>query len=238
MQSALLTANLSETPALKEKSTYHAQGIYRLGSDVREGSELLLRQHGGYSLNDILDKPELFTKLLPGLFEAKIHCFPFIQDKHGQRVFINLTPGQLKNPQLPKYIDKLIMAANQRLKLVIEVTENELIDDWSNVIGTLRGIQRKGVEIAVDDFGTGYANLKSLICIRPAFVKIDRSIIDKACECQASENFIYSLVGFIHNLGMKAIIEGIETQEHLAIAMKSRAELGQGYLFEHPGAIC
>lgn len=216
---------------------FHAQGIYRLGSESREGRELLLRRYAGYTLPQILDRPELFVALMPGIFNAKIDCLKSISPTQGKKVFINLTPGQIKSEHLRACVDKLLAMADKKFSIVLEVTENECIEDWAYTIHTLKQFQQKGVEIAIDDFGAGYANLKSLIQVKPDYVKVDKLILDRACTCLDSENFTYALVSFIHNLGMKAILEGVETERHLAIAIKSRAEFGQGYLFERPQAL-
>ncbi|MCO4320363.1 EAL domain-containing protein [Aliidiomarina quisquiliarum] len=219
------------------RPVFHAQAIFRLGSETREGRELLLRNYAGYSLAEILKKPELFITLMPGLFNTKIDCIKGICPSEGKKIFINLTPGQIKSPHLEECITRLLEVASPEFKIVLEVTENEVVDDWNYTLRTLHGLQERGIEIAIDDFGAGYANLKSLIQIRPTYVKVDRLILDKACIQPQAENFVYALVNFIHNLEMKAILEGIETAKHLAIAIKSRAEFGQGYLFEKPKAI-
>jgi len=218
---------------------YAQQGIYVLGSRRQAGRELLLRQCRHHKLTDMLEAPHLFVEHLDDLIDSKLEYArrKEVVRPQDERLFINLTPSQLSSSSFERQLVKLADYHDKYEKVVIEVTENEGVNDWAKIKGQLHLAREAGLEIAVDDFGAGHSNITSLIETAPDFVKVDRHILNAACQTIAHENFLYSLVSFIHNLGMKTVLEGVETARHLTIAIKSRAAMGQGFHLHRPAII-
>lgn len=239
----MLTSELiqpNETVYSAENSILYAQqGIYVLGSRRQAGRELLLRQCRHHKLVDMLEAPHLFVDHLDVLVDSKLELAKrnSSANRKSDRLFVNMTPSQLCSSSFEHQLTKLSDHHDRYEKVVIEVTENEGINDWTKIKDRLKLAKEAGLEIAVDDFGAGHSNIKSLIETGPDFVKVDRHILNAACENVEHENFLYSLVSFIHNLGMKAILEGVETAKHLTIAIKSRAAMGQGFHLHRPTII-
>lgn len=215
---------------------YHGQGVYYLGSQRRVGHELLLRSCGDYSLADMLAEPLMFVHYLDEMTNSKLkHAQKLCKNsKRRLRIFVNFTPSQISSSKFTKVIDEFRRFCIQHAQVVIEVTEHESISKHPKIIQRLNLAKSNGIEIALDDFGAGYANLESLAELKPDFVKVDKKILNNATVDKFGENLIYSLVRFINNLGVKAVLEGVETERHMQIAIKSRAELGQGFHLEKP----
>lgn len=218
---------------------YHGQGIYYLGSQRCVGHELLLRRCAGGDLADMLATPSLFVDHLDDLFASKLnHAKRLIKNsKKRQRIFINFSPSQISAPGFLGKIEDLRQFSLKHGQVVIEVTEYENLCAYPQMLSRLNKAKGSGIEIALDDFGAGYANLESLSELKPSFVKIDREILLNSTKTKFHENLVYSLVNFIHNLGIKTVLEGVETLEHFKIALQSRAELGQGFFLQKPGPI-
>ena len=120
-----------------------------------------------------------------------------------------------------------------RRRLVLEVTEHTAIADYPAFRAAMAALGPK-VEFAVDDAGTGFASLRHILELRPAFVKLDRSLIAGLESDEARQAMIVGLCHFAHATGCRLIVEGIETESELAVLRALAIELGQGYLLGRP----
>jgi PAS domain S-box-containing protein len=138
------------------------------------------------------------------------------------------------SPELVLAIEPLgkLLAANRR-HIVLEVTEHAAIADYP---AFREAMARLGphVEFAVDDTGTGFASLRHIVELRPAFVKLDRSLIAGLEFDEARQAMVVGLCHFAHVTGCRLIVEGIETESELAVLRDLAIELGQGYLLGRP----
>jgi PAS domain S-box-containing protein len=117
--------------------------------------------------------------------------------------------------------------------LVIELTENAAIPDYPAFRAAMAALG-PNVEFAVDDTGTGFASLRHIVELRPAFVKLDRSLIADLESDKARQAMLVGLGHFAHVTGCRLIVEGIETEGELALLRTLTIELGQGYLLGRP----
>ncbi|MGA3031569.1 MAG: EAL domain-containing protein [Candidatus Limnocylindrales bacterium] len=123
--------------------------------------------------------------------------------------------------------------ARRRRRLVLEVTEHAAIADYPAFRAAMADLGPK-VELAVDDAGTGFASLRHIVELRPAFVKLDRSLIAGLESDDARQAMIVGLGHFAHVTGCRLIVEGIETDRQLVVLRALALELGQGYLLGRP----
>jgi len=125
----------------------------------------------------------------------------------------------------------LIQGSSRRL--VLEVTEHTAIADYPAL---LMAMARLGpdVEFAVDDAGAGFASLRHILELRPAFVKLDRWLVADLMTDEARQAMIVGLRYFAQETGCRLIAEGIETPAELAILQELDIHLGQGYLLGRP----
>jgi PAS domain S-box-containing protein len=125
-----------------------------------------------------------------------------------------------------------LLAASRR-HVVLEVTEHAAIADYP-AFRTAMAALGPDVEFAVDDTGTGFASLRHIVELRPAFVKLDRSLIAGLESDEARQAMVVGLCHFAHVTGCRLIVEGIETESELTVLRALAIELGQGYLLGRP----
>ncbi len=118
-------------------------------------------------------------------------------------------------------------------KLVIEMTEQtELDNDHLAVIHDR--FSRSNIQLAIDDYGTGYSNTTNLLRYNPAYVKIDRSLIDDINNKPKIEKLVSGIIEFIHANGFAALAEGVENADELKTMIRLGADLIQGYYISKP----
>ena len=127
-----------------------------------------------------------------------------------------------------------IMLAARR-PLVLEVTEHLAIDDYAAFRAALADLG-PNVRLAVDDAGAGFASLRHIIELRPAFVKLDRSLVAGVDADEALQAMIAGLRHFARSTGCRLVAEGIETEAERATLRSLNIGLGQGYLLGRPAA--
>jgi EAL domain-containing protein (putative c-di-GMP-specific phosphodiesterase class I) len=125
-----------------------------------------------------------------------------------------------------------LLAGNSR-SLVLEVTEHAPIADYAAFRAAMAALGPK-VEFAVDDTGTGFASLRHIVELRPAFVKLDRSLMVGLESDNARQAMIVGLCHFAQVTGCRLIVEGIETDSELTLLRVLAVNLGQGYLLGRP----
>src|SRR5213076_666848 len=116
----------------------------------------------------------------------------------------------------------------------IELTEHMMLRDVEAVSETMARLKELGVKIAIDDFGTGYSSLSYLKRLPIDTLKLDRSFVNGATTDPDDAALVMAVITLAHNLRLKVIAEGVETEEHLRFLRLLRCDGGQGYLFGKP----
>ncbi len=151
------------------------------------------------------------------------------------RVGVNLSPSQLQGSELPQTVAGLLDETGLAPDLLeLEVTEDILLDDAETVLAVFRLIRARGVKIAFDDFGTGYAGLSYLKRFPLDTLKVDQAFVRNLLGDAGDAAIVRATVELGRSLGLCVIAEGIEdaaTAERLA-AMGCQE--GQGYHFGRP----
>src|SRR5882672_9489130 len=155
----------------------------------------------------------------------------------GERltVSVNLSAKQFHHSDL---VDIIRGAINESglpgESLGIEITEGVLIDNTSTAGAMLREMRKLGARIYLDDFGTGYSSLSYLQRFPIDAVKIDRSFVSRLGPKAEGHEIVQAIVTLAHNLGMRVIAEGIESNDQLALLRRLKCGYGQGWLFSKP----
>jgi EAL domain-containing protein (putative c-di-GMP-specific phosphodiesterase class I) len=118
--------------------------------------------------------------------------------------------------------------------LTIEVTETVLLDVADAALNDLRRLRRDGVGLAIDDFGTGYASLRYLATLPITCLKIDRSFTSGLPEDETCMTLVRTTIGLAEDLGIRCVVEGVETTEQLIALPRYDGLLIQGYLYGRP----
>lgn len=152
------------------------------------------------------------------------------------RMAVNVTETQLVDPNFPPRLDEL--CARHGLthdQIEVEVTEKALLTRMPDKIKAgLRALSDRGVNVAFDDFGTGYASLTHLREFDINTIKIDKSFVQSLSEDAAAQTITSSLVQMAINLNLEVVAEGIETTRSEAFLKQMGCHVGQGYLYSKP----
>ncbi len=116
----------------------------------------------------------------------------------------------------------------------LEITERVVMDHGDLVLSALSDLRDLGIQLHVDDFGTGSASLTYLQRFRYDTLKIDRSFVSTMIEHRDSFAIVQALVSLGHTLGMQVVAEGVETPEQLARLQQMHCPAAQGYWFSKP----
>jgi EAL domain-containing protein (putative c-di-GMP-specific phosphodiesterase class I) len=122
-------------------------------------------------------------------------------------------------------------------RLILEVTEGVLIDDYNRALGILRRLKALGVRIAMDDFGTGYSSLSYLQAFPFDKIKIDRSFISNVETNAQSAAIVRAVIGLARGLDLPVVAEGVENKSQLEFLSREHCNEAQGYLIGKPQPI-
>jgi diguanylate cyclase (GGDEF)-like protein len=151
------------------------------------------------------------------------------------RVSINLSPSQLHSGDLAASVANMLDITGLKPSLLeLELTEDILLLDEQQVLDTFRRIQKLGVRVVFDDFGTGYASLSYLKKFPLDGLKIDRSFVLDLLRDSDDAAIVGSTIGLSGQLGLSVIAEGIEDQATADLLLRMGCEQGQGYFFGKP----
>ena len=153
----------------------------------------------------------------------------------GFRIAVNVSPRQLHQGNLRETI---VQALNEtELEpdcLEVELTETSIMQNADAEVEMLSSLREMGLKIAIDDFGTGYSSLGYLKSLPIDSVKLDQSFVKGATTDPDDAALVMAVVTLAHNLRLKVIAEGIETEDQLKFLRLLRCDRGQGYLFGKP----
>jgi EAL domain-containing protein (putative c-di-GMP-specific phosphodiesterase class I) len=149
-------------------------------------------------------------------------------------VSINVSPATLISQRL----QAVLMDSNWNPhRLVIEITEHVAVSDYPPILDVIRQLRARGMRIAVDDAGSGYASLQHILAIRPDLIKLDRSLIAGIDTDPDRRALISALASFAREIGAGLVGEGIETTEELHTVRALGLRYAQGYLIGRPAAL-
>lgn len=146
------------------------------------------------------------------------------------RLWVNVSACQLRQADLADQIEAALLAnALHPARLGIELTEAVLIEGDGPTIAQLERLHGLGVAISLDDFGTGYSSLGYLSRMPIDVVKIDRSLVPATPSDKKAVAISAAIVAMAHGLGIKALAEGIESEQQLKLMASMSCDLFQGY---------
>ncbi|MET0765180.1 MAG: EAL domain-containing protein [Blastococcus sp.] len=119
--------------------------------------------------------------------------------------------------------------------LIVELTETTVAENPEGAAAQFAALRISGVEVAIDDFGSGFSSLGQLVNIPAGVLKIDRSLVAGTADRRsASTAAIAAVVALAHACGMRALAEGVETDEQMALAATLGCTSAQGYYIARP----
>jgi len=148
----------------------------------------------------------------------------------GASLDLNVSPAMILAPDP---LRKLLRDAGR--PIVLEVTEHAEIADYAEFRASFAALGP--MQLSVDDAGAGFASLRHILELRPAFVKLDRSLIVAIQDDEARQAMIVGLRHFARSSGSQLIAEGVETEAELEVLRTLEISLVQGFLVGRPGTV-
>ena len=149
-------------------------------------------------------------------------------------VSINLLPADISRDGYDRWLLEEVEAAGiDPRRITLEITESALLCDRESVAARLAALREAGLRIA-DDFGTGYASLDYLTSLPLDMLKIDRGLIADIVRRERDRIVVRRLIPLAHELGLKVVVEGVESAEQLALLREWGCDLYQGFLGSAP----
>lgn len=183
----------------------------------------------------IAEETNLITDIGDWVFKQAVNQVALWQACFGTdfQISINKSPKQFIS-KMSDWVDHLSGLGLNGQSIIVEITENLLLDVHELVVKKLLNFRDAGVQVAIDDFGTGYSSLSYLKEFDIDYLKIDRSFISNLGSESNDSILCEAIITMAHRLGMKVIAEGVETDSQKQLLMAMGCDYGQGYFFSKP----
>ncbi|WP_299323128.1 EAL domain-containing protein [Parasphingopyxis sp.] len=150
-------------------------------------------------------------------------------------VSVNISPALLKRNNLPvTIIETLVNTGMVARRLELEITESVLLDKNPHTNSLLRQLQKMGLRLCLDDFGTGFSSLTYLRSWEFDTIKIDKSFIRNIGNSPTDQKIIRAVVQLARSLNVATVAEGVETEEQLDRVREAGCSRVQGYYYARP----
>ncbi|MFC5570776.1 putative bifunctional diguanylate cyclase/phosphodiesterase [Lysobacter yangpyeongensis] len=222
------------------------QPLYRVSDNALLGAEALLRwrhpEHGTIAPSvfiDVAEQSGLIETIGPQVLRAAcqdaVRWSALRGDREPLFVSVNLSPRQLRSGDLPQIVADVLRdtGLNPR-QLHLELTETAVLGDETLASAMLSQLRDAGVQVWLDDFGTGFSGLSHLRRVPIDGVKIDRSFIADILRDPDDLALTTAIIAMAHSLGIIVIAEGVEREGQFDLLRERDCDLAQGYLLGHP----
>jgi len=148
------------------------------------------------------------------------------------KISFNVSSGRMHEPDV---VSGALAIANGATKVTFELLESILVEEESDAFRFhLEMIREAGIDIEIDDFGSGHASIIGLTEISPSALKIDQRLVFPVVQDVRARNLVCAIVEIAETLGINTIAEGVETKDHANILRALGCDVLQGYLFSEP----
>jgi len=162
-------------------------------------------------------------------------CHEWCKRDYDIGLAVNFSAQSLIDLDLPDTIAGMLAAHDVPADhLVIEITESAIAADSDRASKILGRLNDMGVRISIDDFGTGYSSLAYLSKLPVDEIKIDKSFVINMLGNSNDETIVRATIDLGHNLGMKVVAEGVESEEVLKKLQSLGCDIAQGYFLSYP----
>jgi diguanylate cyclase (GGDEF)-like protein len=162
-------------------------------------------------------------------------CHELASKGYPLKVSVNLSTRDLLDQDLPaKFADLLTRYKLGPGSFCLEITESAIMDDPVRAQNTLERLSAMGVDLSIDDFGTGYSSLAYLKRLPVNELKIDKSFVLNMENDEGDSKIVRSTIDLGHNMGLRVVAEGIESEAVWRLLAKMGCDQGQGYFMSRP----
>jgi PAS domain S-box-containing protein len=155
-------------------------------------------------------------------------ALPHLPD--GVGLSVNASPPTVSS-------DAFLSSFDSADRITVELTEHLEIQDYRSFASALHPMRKAGGQVAIDDFGAGYASLRHILRLRPEWIKLDISLTERIDENPLAYAMAAALASFAKEVGLQVVAEGIETEEELDALGDVGFRYGQGFYFGVPAPL-
>ncbi len=225
---------LFNTIMKENQLTYHYQPIVDAHTGNIVAYEALMRSEH-FSPDKILSLAQRYNRLYDVEYATLFNCMRFLSEHQnafaGKKLFINCIASAALNET--DYNTLMLTYESLFEKVVLEIIEQSVASE-EDLLKVKRRCTSLGGQIAIDDYGTGYANTATLLQNLPDYVKIDRCLITDICKDAKKQQLVSSVIDYAHDNQIQVLAEGVEEEEDLRTVIRLGVDLIQGYYTSRP----
>lgn len=216
---------------LLDERAYHAvfQPIFHIQNNKLWGYEALTRfTNAQYTPDKIFEQAD--TLGLGSKLGVQVMACALEDGKSFSKSLIinlNATPELI----LSGALHELFAPYDDLSRYVLEITEHAIVEDYQEIHLAIDPLRKKGMRLAVDDTGAGYASFRHILLLKPEIIKLDISLIRDIDQNEQKQALTAALVAFSRRGNHLLIAEGVETEAEMAVLRSLGVDLVQGYLF-------
>lgn len=229
---------------VKQEFVLYYQPQVEAGSGRLTGMEALLRwphpEHGMIGPDEFIPVAEetgLIIEIGQWVIEQAL-AFNYSLQQRGLPplvMAVNLSSLQFQRTGFVTQLEQTLLQSQLEPRwFELELTESLLLENFDQVVNKLQRLKKLGISISIDDFGTGYSSLSYLKRLPIDKLKIDRSFIKELVTDQRDAAISRAIIAMAHQLGVKVIAEGVETEAQASFLAKSLCDELQGYYYAKP----
>ena len=225
----------------EDRVVVYFQAIYEFASQKIVRYEALVRivdNEGNiftpnYFLH-VAESSNQMKKLTQTVFLKTLEVLRSSKENHS--FSINISFSDMQDSSFLEFVKENLQEHSIARRVCFEILETEGIVDEESVLNFIKTVHRLGCQIAIDDFGSGYANFENLIKLDIDIIKIDGSLIEKIATHQDAYDIINALVDFGKKRNIKTIAEYVKNRSIFDIVHTLGIDYAQGYYIDKPRA--
>jgi diguanylate cyclase (GGDEF)-like protein len=177
--------------------------------------------------------------LLVGEWVLRTACYQLAEwnkaGLHDLRIGLNVSPRQFQEKDFRRTVARFLAESVINPSAIeLEITETSIMGPAKDIVTLLSDLKEMGLSIAIDDFGMGYSSLSYLKRLPIDMLKIDRTFVNDSSNDPDAAALVVTIITLAHNLRMKVMAEGVETEAQLQLLRLLKCDEAQGFLFDKP----
>jgi diguanylate cyclase (GGDEF)-like protein len=237
-----LTRDLRHALSRHELEVYYQPIVDMSSGQIHKAEALLRWKHPARGMVSpvtfipLAEESGLILEIGNWVFDQVITQIQHWNQLYGyfMEVSVNMSPRQFEHDSSNIWMERLNSERLPKKCIVVEITEGLLIKDSSKVKQRLEEFHLNGIDVSIDDFGTGFSALSYLKLFDIDYLKIDRSFVMNLTEDESDKALVKAIITMAHSLEIKTIAEGVETEAQRDILISFGCDYVQGYLYSRP----
>lgn len=242
MSNALFIQESLRSPLLAEELSVNFQPQVSLSDNKIVGYEALVRwnhpQRGSIppsTFIPIAESDGMISKIGDFVTSEVCRFLTKANDQTAVKISVNVSVIQLLDGRFPAALAEMLRGWNILPQMVpLEITESVLIQSFDSVLPVLEQLSKRGHEIHLDDFGSGFSSLTYFTKLPIQALKLDKSFIDQISTDQKTRDIVNGIIQMAHSQNLQIIAEGVELQEDADVLLSLGCDIVQGWLTGKP----